>query len=86
MTVNNGHDSAWENNITIGVIYPSKKHVKEVVVVGYAEGFQYRCVEFFHVVIVSSVMAIFELAGVKFVLCLLFAVGGSRLILAFCLL
>jgi hypothetical protein len=57
--------------------------VKEEVVVGnvHAKGFQNRCVEFFHVVVVLSVVAIFELVGVKSVLC-----SGSRLVLAFCLL
>ena len=34
MTVNDGHESAWEyhqNNIEIGAMYPSKKHLKEAI-------------------------------------------------------
>ena len=35
MTVDDGHESGWEyhqNNIEIGAMYPSKKHLKEAIV------------------------------------------------------
>ena len=35
MTVNDGHDSAWqyhENNVAVGALYPDKQHLQDAVI------------------------------------------------------